>query len=132
MKNIKAKRIIKHTNPTKTVDTDDPLIKWAVDCVSAGKSERGTIVSKATTDVPKMKMANWKDSLSNASLRKDVDLEDAQGTLSTNVISSDPYDKNFVISNPSRSVVHCTTNEGILNLSNLGALNLSNEELELP
>ena len=39
MRRTKAKRIIKHSTPTDSLDDDDPLVKWAIDCVSPDKSE---------------------------------------------------------------------------------------------
>ena len=43
---INAKRIIEHIDPTE-IDTDDTIVKWAIECVNTESSKKvdGSIVS---------------------------------------------------------------------------------------
>ena len=110
-KNTKAKRILKHTNPSEIVVTNDPLINWAVNCINAGKSERETLVPKASTEASQIKLTEGMETSLNASLRSLDALE---------------------VVHPTESNVFGSTENGNLTLSNIGAFNLSDEELELP
>ena len=48
MKKTKAKRITKQSNPTESLQVDDPLVKWELDCANPGKFEDESLVAKSS------------------------------------------------------------------------------------
>ena len=104
MHRIKAKRITKPSEIDPT--TDDPLVKWAIDCVIDAHTE-----NTLTVRPPSRRHKGIAD------LSKEGILEPKQAT-------------GFIISNPSNTIASAITDEGIYDLSQ--NLLLTDEDLELP